>query len=118
MKILLIDDEEMTLLAVAKMLRDNDYEVITTSDGVQALKIANDTKIDLIISDIIMPCISGFTLFNMLKNFYYSKVPLILMSGYGERKFEDKSHGLGAESFISKPINQAELFRKIEHIHC
>jgi YesN/AraC family two-component response regulator len=117
MKILLIDDEEMTLVAVAKILRERDYEVITTSDGVRALKIANDMKIDLIISDIIMPCISGFTLLTMLKNYYFSKVPLILMSGYAERKFVDRSYGLGAESFISKPINQAELFRKIEQIN-
>jgi len=116
MKILIVDDEEMTLLALAKKLREKKYEVITSSDGVEALKIITDEKIDLIISDIMMPCISGFTLLTMLKNFYFSKIPLILMSSYGEKSFVDKSYSLGAHTFVSKPIDYEELFKKIEDI--
>jgi CheY-like chemotaxis protein len=116
MKILVIDDEEMTLLALAKRLRDNEYDVITSSDGVDALRIIADQKIDLIISDIMMPCISGFTLVTMLKHFYFSKIPIILMSGYKERSFIDKSEELGAVTFISKPVDYDALFSKIENI--
>jgi len=116
MKILIVDDEEMTVLALATKLREKGHEVITTLDGVEALKLITDEKIDLIISDIMMPCISGFTLLTMLKNFYFSRIPLILMSSYGEKSFVDKSSNLGAYTFISKPIDYTELFKKIEGI--
>ncbi|HTB31514.1 MAG TPA: response regulator [Bacteroidia bacterium] len=116
MSILIVDDEEMTLVALAKMLQEKDYKVISTLDGVEALKIVADKKIDLIISDIMMPCISGFTLLTMLKNFYFSKIPMILMSSYNEKSFIDKSHSLGAYTFIAKPINYEELFIKINEL--
>ncbi len=117
MKILVVDDEQMTVLALVKMLRDKHYEVITSSDGVEALRIIADEKIDLIISDIMMPCISGFTLLTMLKHFYFSKIPLILMSGYKEKNIVDKSLDLGAYSFIPKPIDYDKLLHKIEEIN-
>ena len=116
MKILVVDDEEMTLFALAHKLREKKYEVITSSDGVEALRIIADEKIDLIISDIMMPCISGFTLLTMLKHFYFSKIPLILMSGYKEKSIIDKSGELGAYTFIPKPIDYDKLVNKIEEI--
>lgn len=116
MKILVVDDEEMTVLALAKKLREKKYDVLTSLDGVEALKLIADKKIDLIISDIMMPCISGFTLLTMLKHFYFSKIPLILMSSYGEKSFVDKSHNLGAHTFITKPIDYEDLIKKIEDI--
>lgn len=114
MKILVVDDEEMTVVALSKKLKEKNYEVLTSSDGVDALKIITEEKIDLVISDVMMPCISGFTLLTMLKNFYFNKTPLILMSSYGEKSFVDKSNSLGAYTFISKPIDYVDLFKKIE----
>jgi CheY-like chemotaxis protein len=116
MKILVVDDEEMTVVALAKKLREKDYEVVTSLDGVEALKLIADEKIDLIISDIMMPCISGFTLLTMLKNFYFSKIPLILMSGYKDKRIMGISHSLGAHTFISKPIDYKELYKKIKEL--
>jgi len=104
------------LVALAKKLREKDYEVITTADGVDALRIIADEKVDLIISDIMMPCISGFTLLTMLKHFYFSKIPLILMSGYKEKSIIDRSHDLGACNFISKPIDYDKLYHEIEEV--
>jgi CheY-like chemotaxis protein len=116
MKILIIDDEEMSLIALAKVLTDQKYIVIKSLDGVRALKIVADEKIDLIISDILMPCISGFTFITMLRNFYLSKVPVILMSVYSGKKMEDEAYSSGANAFISKPINASKLFRKIKEL--
>lgn len=116
MKILVVDDEEMTVTALSKKLREKNYEVLTSSDGIEALKIITDEKVDLVISDVMMPCISGFTLLTMLKNFYFNRTPLILMSSYGEKSFIDKSNSLGAYTFISKPIDYEDLFKKIEEV--
>ena len=116
MNILVVDDDEMTVVAIAKKLEEKHHRVTTSLDGVEALKIIADDKIDLIISDIMMPCISGFTLLTMLKNFYFSKIPLILMSGYKEKSIIDRSHDLGACNFISKPIDYDKLYHEIEEV--
>jgi DNA-binding response OmpR family regulator len=116
MKILIVDDDEMTVLALAKKLEEKNYEVTTCLDGVKALKTIADDKFDLIISDVMMPAISGFTLLSMLKNFYFSKIPLILMSGYGAKEIKAESESLGAYTFISKPVDYDELYRKIESV--
>ena len=116
MKILVVDDEEMTVVALAQKLREKNHEVITSLDGVEALKLIAEEKIDLIISDIMMPSISGFTLVNMLKNFYYSPIPIILMSSYGKKVVIDESYNLGAHTFISKPIDYEQLYEKINEI--
>lgn len=114
MKILVVDDDAMTVAALTRKLEEKHYKVITSFDGVEALKLISTENVDLIISDVMMPCISGFTLLTMLKNFYFNKVPLILMSSYGEKEFIDKSNNLGAYTFIPKPINYEELYKKIE----
>jgi CheY-like chemotaxis protein len=116
MKILVVDDDEMTVVALTKKLREKKHTVISSYDGVEALKLIADKKIDLIISDVMMPCISGFTLLTMLKNFYFSRIPLILMSSYSEKSFVDKSEDLGAQTFIAKPIDYEELYKKIDDI--
>jgi|SRR6185312_6597221 len=114
MRVLVVDDDTMMLSAITKKLEDNKIEVISTTDAVEGLKILSDEKIDLIISDIIMPCISGFTFLTMLRNFYYSKVPLILISGYNQQSILQNAYNLGASYFISKPIDYEQLLIKVE----
>lgn len=114
MKILVVDDEKMTLTALSKKLRDKGYRVSVATNSVEALRAINEQKIDLIISDILMPLISGFTLLSMLKNFYFIRVPVILISSYNQENVLLKSHSLGATDFVSKPIDYDELFYKIE----
>src|ERR1700739_611553 len=114
MKILVIDDDQMMLAAISKKLEEKKYEVSTTTDAVEALKIMSDEQIDLVISDVIMPCISGLTFLSMLKNFYYSKMPLILISSYNQENLILKAHSLGATYFIAKPIDYDHLILKIE----
>jgi two-component system cell cycle response regulator len=116
MKILVVDDDLMMLAALSKKLSEKEYEVITTADAIEALKIVSDEKIDLVISDVVMPCISGLTFVSMLKNFYFSKVPLILMSSYNEENLPMKAHSMGANYFISKPIDYLHLYTKIEEL--
>lgn len=118
MKILIVDDEEMTLTALSKKLKDRGYKVSAVNNSVEALRILGEQKIDLVISDIIMPCISGFTLLTMLKSFYFLKVPIILISSFNHENVLLRSHSLGAADFVVKPIDYNELFRKIEkHRH-
>ncbi|HTA83962.1 MAG TPA: response regulator [Bacteroidia bacterium] len=114
MRILVVDDDMLMLTAISKKLEEKHYEVSTTTDAVEALTILADNKIDLIISDVVMPCISGFTFLSMLKNFYYSKVPLILISSYNQENVILQANHLGASYFLPKPINYDQLILKIK----
>lgn len=114
MKILVVDDDPMTLMTISKKLRERGYEVEPASNSIEAVKIVGNKKIDFVISDILMPGISGFTLLVMLKNFYFLKVPVILISSYKQENVLLRSYNLMASDFVGKPIDYDELFLKIE----
>lgn len=114
MKILVVDDDQMVLTAISRKLKERKYEVIGTTDAVEGLKILSEEKIDLVISDIVMPCISGLTFLSMLKNFYYSRVPFIFISSYNQDNIIVRATNLGANCFIAKPIDFDYLLEKVE----
>ncbi len=114
MKILIVDDDKVMLSVLSKKLKDKGYSVFTTSNGVESLRIISEDKIDLVISDVMMPCISGFTLITMLKSFYFINIPVILMSACEQEKVILNSHGVESGSFFSKPIDFPKLFERIE----
>lgn len=115
-KILVIDDDEMTLVALAEKLKRKGHWVTTSLDGVEALKIINGGEFDVIICDVFMPSLSGFELLTMLRTFYLCKLPLMLMSGYKDDRIAEISDFLGACTFITKPLDYEELFKKLEDI--
>ena len=116
MNILVIDDDVMMLTAITQKLKEKQYAVSTTTDAAEALKILDGGKIDLVICDIVMPGVSGLTFLSMLKNFYFSKVPLILISSYAEDKVRKDVYDLGANYFISKPIDYDLLLQKVQEL--
>lgn len=114
MKILIVDDDRIMLSLLSKKLKDKGYEVAATNNGVEILRILSQDKIDLIISDVMMPCLSGFTLITMLKRFYFNNIPIILISAANQENHLLDSHGIGSDSFFSKPIDFNKLFNRIE----
>ncbi len=116
MKILVIDDDVMMLAAITQKLKEKQYVVSTTTDAAEALKILGEDKIDLVICDIVMPGVSGLTFLSMLKNFYFSKVPLILISSYAQDKVLKDAYNMGANYFISKPIDYDLLLQKVQEL--
>ena len=115
MKILVVDDDEMTLHAISKKLIAKGYEVEPAHNSIEAIKAISDQKFDIVISDIIMPCISGFTLLVMLKSFYFLKAPVILISSFTNENILLRLRSLGASDFIAKPIDFSKLILKIEN---
>jgi len=114
MKILVVDDDKLMLSVVSKKLKDKGYDVIGTNNGVESLRIISQEKIDLVISDVMMPCLSGFTLITMLKSFYFINIPVLLMSACVQEKGILNSHGIAADSFFSKPVDFTRLFERID----
>ncbi|MBI2271151.1 MAG: response regulator [Bacteroidetes bacterium] len=114
MKILIVDDDQLIRIALSSKLKGKGYDVLTASNGIQALEIIEKQKPELIICDIIMPGISGLELLNLLKQFYFSKTPLIIISSLSDSHIPAITVDWGAENFIPKPINFSELYKKVK----
>ena len=114
MKILVVDDNKLMLEVISHYLMAEGYETSVAEDGFQALDVIQREKIDLIISDIMMPNISGLELLNLLKKFYFNNIPIILISSLDKKDFIQRSMGLGAIDFVTKPLDFKNLSRLIK----
>ncbi|HEY0029867.1 MAG TPA: response regulator [Bacteroidia bacterium] len=113
MKVLIVDDDKLILEAIAHNLMSDGYEVVRAENGYEALDMIDKMKIDLIISDVMMPNISGLGLLSLLKQFYFNKIPVIIISSLDKADVVLHSIGLGAVDFISKPIDFTQLMPMI-----
>ena len=111
MKILVVDDEELLVKGIRFNLQNDGYEVITGSNGVQAVALAQSQAPDLIILDVMMPQMDGLTACSKIREF--SNVPIILLTAKAEDM--DKLIGFdnGADDYLTKPFNILELKARI-----
>lgn len=114
MKILIVDDDKLQLEAISHNLKTNGYETVLAENGYEALDIIDKIKIDLIISDVMMPNISGLGLLSLLKQFYFNRIPVIIISSLDKADIIIHSIGLGAVNFIQKPIDFKRLLEQVE----
>ena len=109
LKILLIDDDKHVLANLCYFLNDKNYDVTSTSDVLEGLKLfENDQQgFDLIITDIVMPQISGISLISIIKK-KFPDTPVIAITGWGEypEAFATESQ---ADKVLSKPFGLTEL---------
>ena len=116
LKLLLIDDDEPVLDNLCYFLRDKKYDVTTASDGLEGLKLfENDQQgFDLVITDIVMPKISGIGLISILKK-KYPDTPFIVITGWGEFP-EALALESQADKVFSKPFELSELDKTINEL--
>lgn len=114
-KALVVDDIEENLYYLETLLKGNGYHVRTASNGKIALSQIVEDKPDVIISDILMPVMDGFTLCTQCKSDPENKkIPFIFYTAtYTDIKDEKFALSLGADAFLLKPIEPALLIKKI-----
>ena len=114
MKILVVDDEKLLVKGIKYNLEQEGYQVETAFDGEEALRLAHDESIDLILLDIMLPKMDGLTVCRNIRSF--SNVPIIMLSAKSEDI--DKILGLeyGADDYITKPFNIREVTSRIKAI--
>jgi DNA-binding response OmpR family regulator len=112
MEILIIDDDEEFLYLLKDLITKYGYSVFTATNGIKALEVMMQNKIDLVITDAIMPDTPIMSFICTLKN-SYPNTPLILISGLPHNPLINNSLILGADEFIPKPINTNSLVRTI-----
>lgn len=114
-KILFADDNPTVVKLVETFLKVNKYEIHTAMDGQRAYEIANEIHPDIIISDVMMPNMSGFDLCRKLReNALTWHIPVMLLSA--KDQIEDKVHGLeeGADDYMTKPFDLNELLARVK----
>lgn len=111
MKLLVVDDEEKIRKLIAKYAVFEGYEVAEAGDGMQAVEMARHGGYDLVILDIMMPELDGFSAAREIRK--TSEVPIIFLSARGEEY--DKIHGfeLGVDDYVVKPFSPRELMMRV-----
>jgi DNA-binding NarL/FixJ family response regulator len=106
-KILCIEDDRETAALIAEELLDRGYEVILAHDGREGLAAILRTMPDLVLSDISMPAMSGFELLESLIALAprFSKMPFVFLTALTDRDNELKGRQLGADDYVTKPID-------------
>ena len=114
LKILVVDDEKLLVKGLKFNLEQEGYQVITAFDGEEAVRLAHDESIDIILLDLMLPKIDGFTACRTIRTF--SNVPIIMLTAKSEDV--DKILGLeyGADDYITKPFNVREVEARIKAI--
>lgn len=118
--ILVVDDEEYALLTMEFILEVANYRVSLAKDGYSALaKILNARRgndpIDLIITDIQMPGLSGLDLIDKI-NELEIKIPVLVITSYGNSKLYRMLKQRGCLEYLSKPIEESDLIRRVDKL--
>jgi len=116
-KILIVDDKHKNLKLLEALLEPEGYEVITALDGLKALKIVTEEKIDLILLDVMMPVLNGFEVTRRLKALEKTKfIPIVLITALKESENRIKGIEVGCDDFLSKPVDSAELIVRVRSL--
>ena len=110
-RILVVDDEENTRLALTRLLSREGYEVHTAANGLEALSCLRNSPVELIITDLNMPEMNGLAFLREL-NREYPTSNVIMITAFGEVESYLEALNLGAFEYLNKPLRLEEL-RKV-----
>lgn len=116
-RILIVDDERNNRELLEIMLAPDGYLLATATSGEEALAMVAKEPPDLILLDIMMPGMNGYQVAATIKaNAATSSIPVIILTALGDRS--SRIHGLsaGAEEFLTKPVNHAELSMRVKNL--
>jgi len=113
-KILICDDEAGLRTVIKKYAEFEEYETAEADDGVQAVEACKNNDFDVVIMDIMMPVMDGFTAVKKIREF--SDVPVIMLSARGEEYDKVLAFELGVDDYVVKPFSSKEIMLRIAAI--
>ena len=114
MNILIVDDEELIREVIKEYSTNEGYNVYEASDGFEALDIIKKENIDVIVLDIMMPKLDGFSAYKEIKNI--KNIPTIILSARTEEYDKLLGFELGVDDYLTKPFSPKELIARIKAI--
>ena len=114
-KILIVDDEPFNVDVLLQELEELDYELITASNGQEALEQIKSRQPDLILLDLMMPVLDGFAVLSEIKaDDSLRDIPVIIVSAASDSKSIVKGIKQGADDYVTKPIDAEHLKSKLK----
>lgn len=112
-KILLVEDESDLRLIISDVLRDDGYEVLNASNGLEGLKKVKEENPDIVVTDVMMPQMDGFTLVKEIREFN-SQIPILFLTAKSSIEDIEEGFETGANDYIKKPFELRELIIRIK----
>ncbi len=113
-KILTVDDEERIRALIRKYAEFEGHEVTEAADGMEAIKLCREQDFDIIIMDIMMPELDGFSACREIRKF--KQTPIIMLSARGEEYDKINGFELGIDDYVVKPFSPKELMLRIDAV--
>jgi two-component system alkaline phosphatase synthesis response regulator PhoP len=109
----LVADDELYIRLLVKDILEPEFTVLEASNGEDAVNIAYNEQPDLVLMDILMPKLDGYTACHTIKNNELTKdIPVVMLTGVGHELNRQLSKEMGATAYITKPFNPEELLDK------
>lgn len=116
-RILVVDDVPANVKLLEARLRAEYYEVVTATDGYEALEISENSNIDVILLDVMMPGLDGFEVCRRLKSrAATAHIPVILVTALDQDSDRITGLNFGADDFLTKPVNDLQLLARVKSL--
>ena len=116
MAMILVVDDEFVMLSLTTRILSQKYEVRAAKSGEEAVRLCDIEKPDLVLTDLNMPDMSGFQLYDALHRKFGNQIPVVFMTGIDGDRIEKKGFEYGAADFIRKPFQASVLLRRVDNI--
>lgn len=114
-RILVVEDQELNMDLLVQLLED-DYEVLTATDGAAGIALAERERPDIILMDLSLPVIDGWEAARQLKaSDDLRHIPVIALTAHVMIGDEERARACGCDDYLTKPIDEDLLFEKLEH---
>lgn len=114
MRILIVDDEELIRDVIRDYCRNEGYITYEAEDGLKAIEMVKQKDFDIIILDLMMPKMDGFSCYSQLKSI--KRIPTIILSARSEEADKLLGFDLGADDYMTKPFSPKELMARIKAV--
>ncbi|MGY5847374.1 response regulator transcription factor [Salegentibacter sp. HM20] len=112
-KILVIEDNPMVIKSLEFKLKRDNYEVVMAHDGREAMSLLNEQRFDLVLTDLMLPFVTGTQLIQHIKT-NFPETPVIVLSTSKQENIIMDAFNLGVDDFITKPFNPNELSLRVK----
>jgi len=115
-KIVLAEDNSTLSLLLKFRLEKEGYKLLIAADGKEAIELIEEHNPELILTDIMMPFISGLEVISHVRNKLNLQTPIIVFSAAGQEEMVLKAFNLGANDFMGKPFSPNELVIRVKRL--
>ncbi len=114
--ILVVDDDRVTRMTISKVLKNAGNDVIEAGDGVEALELLEKQRPDMVLLDVMMPQMDGYTACAEIRKLHdHQSLPVLMLTGLKDMESIDKAFESGATDFVTKPINWTLLTQRVRY---